>query len=50
MIEIEIPGWGSLRLVHAVFDVNGTLARDGELLPGVAERFARLANWSNCTC
>ncbi len=42
MIEVEIPGWGSLRLVHAVFDVNGTLARDGELLPGVAERFARL--------
>ncbi len=42
MIEIDIPKWGSLRLVHAVFDVNGTLACDGVLLPGVAERFACL--------
>ena len=42
MIEIEVPGWRNLRLEHAVFDVNGTLARDGELLPGVAERLAEL--------
>ena len=42
MIEIDIPGKGLLRLEHAVFDVNGTLALDGELLPGVAERLAAL--------
>lgn len=42
MIEIEIPGWQVLRLAHAVFDVNGTLARDGVLLSGVAERIALL--------
>jgi soluble P-type ATPase len=35
MIAITIPGHKQLRLDHAVFDVNGTLAMDGELLPGV---------------
>ena len=42
MIEIDIPGRGPLRLEYAVFDVNGTLAFDGELLPGVIERVAAL--------
>lgn len=43
MLEIAIPGAGTLRLDHLVADYNGTLARDGRLLPGVAEAFARLA-------
>lgn len=42
MIEISLPGWTSLQLAHLVLDVNGTLARDGALLPGVAERIGRL--------
>jgi soluble P-type ATPase len=42
MIEIDIPRRGKLVLEHAVFDVNGTLALDGRLLPGVAERLAAL--------
>lgn len=42
MITVEIPGFKALTLECAVFDVNGTLAVDGELLPGVAERFAAL--------
>jgi P-type E1-E2 ATPase len=42
MIEIDIPGRGLLRLSHAVLDVNGTLAVDGRLIDGVAERLARL--------
>ena len=42
-IEIPIPGARSLRLRHAVFDFNGTLALDGRLLPGVAARLRRLA-------
>ncbi len=42
MITIDIPGKGLLELEHAVFDVNGTLACDGELLPGVVERLAAL--------
>ncbi len=41
-ITIEIPGRGTLRLAHLVLDVNGTLACDGVLEPGVAERIARL--------
>lgn len=35
MIKVTIPGKGELELKHVVFDVNGTLAVDGQLLPGV---------------
>jgi soluble P-type ATPase len=42
MIELEIPNVGRVRLRHLVLDVNGTLALDGRLLPGVAQRLARL--------
>jgi soluble P-type ATPase len=44
MIRIDIPGYGVLELEHLVSDVNGTLAADGWLLPGVDERLRRLAN------
>jgi soluble P-type ATPase len=37
MIDIDIPGVGRRKFQHLVLDVNGTLARDGQLLPGVAE-------------
>jgi P-type E1-E2 ATPase len=42
MIEIDIPGRGRLTLAHLVLDVNGTLAVDGTLLPGVLERVQQL--------
>jgi P-type E1-E2 ATPase len=42
-IHLDIPGWESLRLEHLVLDVNGTVALDGEALPGVAERLAALS-------
>jgi P-type E1-E2 ATPase len=42
VIEVEIPGRGTLRLTQLVLDLNGTIALDGELLPGVAERVAAL--------
>lgn len=42
MIGLTVPGWKSLQLAHLVLDVNGTLALDGSLLPGVAERTAAL--------
>lgn len=42
MIEIDIPGSGRLVLAYLVLDVNGTLAVDGTLLPGVLERVERL--------
>ncbi len=38
MIELEIPGRAPLALAHLVLDVNGTIALDGALLPGVRER------------
>lgn len=43
MLTIEIPGFGDLRIEHVVMDYNGTLAINGQLIPGVADRFARLA-------
>ncbi len=41
-IELDIPSYGKLHLRYLVLDLNGTLAVDGILLPGVAERIARL--------
>jgi P-type E1-E2 ATPase len=42
MIELAVPGFGALRLTHLLLDVNGTVAFDGEPLPGVAERIVAL--------
>jgi P-type E1-E2 ATPase len=42
MIEIEIPGLTTLRFRHLVMDVNGTLAKDGQLLPEVLELLEEL--------
>jgi soluble P-type ATPase len=43
MLAMDIPGFGRLELEHLILDYNGTLALDGELLPGVEERLADLA-------
>jgi P-type E1-E2 ATPase len=37
MIELTIPGRGTVQLEHLVCDVNGTLAVDGKLIAGVAQ-------------
>ena len=42
MIEISIPGRGTLQLEHLVSDVNGTLAVDGVLIDGLAQRIASI--------
>jgi soluble P-type ATPase len=42
MLEVVVPGWRELRFAHLVLDVNGTLTRDGQLLPGVGYRVQRL--------
>ena len=42
MIKFEIPGLGAYSLQHLVMDVNGTLAVDGQLIHGVAEKIAAL--------
>ena len=38
MIELEIPGFRTVKLEHLVLDVNGTLSLDGHLIDGVAQR------------
>ncbi|MFZ5452589.1 MAG: HAD family hydrolase [Thermodesulfobacteriota bacterium] len=43
MLEIDIPGGKILRLTHLILDYNGTIARDGSLLEGVAPRLEILA-------
>jgi P-type E1-E2 ATPase len=42
VIEIQIPGRDVHRIQHLVLDVNGTIAVDGQLIEGVAERLAEL--------
>ncbi len=43
MLEIDIPGFGPLRIAHLVLDYNGTIAFDGALIEGVQERLFALA-------
>ena len=43
MALYAIPGQDSLEVRHLVLDYNGTLATDGTLVPGVAERLRELA-------
>lgn len=43
MVAVDIPGFGELRLEHVVCDYNGTLAVDGDLLPGVDRALRSLA-------
>ncbi len=42
MIELTIPGRGSLHIEYLVMDVNGTLAVDGMLMDGVSKRIGAL--------
>ena len=42
MIELNIPGRGTLQLDHLVSDVNGTLALDGLLLEGLPRALRNL--------
>ncbi len=43
MLKISIPGRKTLYLEHLVVDFNGTIAQDGILIPGVADRFIHLS-------
>ncbi len=43
MLTINIPGYDELQLNHLVLDYNGTLAVDGQLIDGVAERLQTLS-------
>jgi len=43
MLKIAIPEFGELGLAHLILDFNGTLARDGTLLPEVRDGLEALA-------
>ncbi len=47
-LVVEVPGWRRLELAHLVLDLNGTLALDGSLLPGVAQAVAALGAQLTC--
>jgi len=47
VIEIDIPGFGKLKLEHLVMDYNGTLALDGVLINGVKQLLFKLSNLLN---
>ncbi len=38
MVNVDIPGLGILKLKYLVLDYNGTLAVDGDLIKGIAEK------------
>ncbi len=42
MIEIKIPGFAAFQFEHLVLDVNGTIAKDGQLIDGVPALLAEL--------
>ena len=42
MLNINIPGRDELILSHLVLDYNGTIAEDGLIIPGIAERLEQL--------
>ena len=43
MIEITVPGRGSYAIEHLILDLNGTIAVDGKIVPGVRERVVKLS-------
>ena len=44
MLEISIPGFPEIKLTDLVLDYNGTLALDGKLIEGVADRLQKLSD------
>jgi soluble P-type ATPase len=45
MFEIDIPGFGLVRLEHLVSDFTGTLSVDGALFPGVRGQLNEIAKF-----
>jgi len=43
MLDLNIPGFGKIKIEHIIFDFNGTLAVDGKLIDGLATPLADLA-------
>jgi len=45
MMDITIPGTGKWRIKQLVLDLNGTIALDGKIIEGVAERLNHLSRF-----
>lgn len=45
MFELDIPGFGAIRLEYLVSDFTGTLSVDGKVLPGVREQLDTIAGF-----
>lgn len=45
ILEIDIPGFGSIKLEYLVSDFTGTLSVDGTLLPGIKEKLNEIAQF-----
>ncbi len=45
MFELDIPGFGLIKLNHLVSDFTGTLSVDGKLFPGVKTRLNNIAKF-----
>lgn len=43
MFELDIPGFGLVRLEHLVTDFTGTLSVDGKLIPGVKAQLNKIS-------
>ena len=43
MINIDIPGFGAVKLEHLVSDFTGTISFNGKLIPGVKEKLNKLS-------
>ena len=46
-MTIDIPGFGKIDIEHVVFDYNGTIARDGELIKGVKDGINKFSSQMN---
>jgi soluble P-type ATPase len=45
MLEIDIPGFGFIKLIHLVSDFTGTLSVEGKLLPGAKEQLNKIGRF-----
>lgn len=44
MLDVDIPGFGQVKVKYFVSDFTGTLSSGGKLLPGVKDRLHRVAD------
>ena len=44
MVRFEIPEKETLAIEHLILDFNGTIAEDGILIPGVADRIRKMSS------